>query len=324
MNSLEKIKEPVSNELQEFEKYFSSYMKSNVALLNIITNYVLKRKGKQMRPILVLLTAKMLGGISKSTFYAASLIELMHTATLIHDDVVDESYQRRNFWSVNALWRNKISVLVGDYLLSKGLLLSIEHSEFEFLRTVSEAVKEMSEGELLQIEKARNLDISEELYFSIIKKKTAALISACSVSGAQSAKASPDDVNNMKVFGESLGIAFQIKDDIFDYNPENKTGKPYGNDLREKKITLPLLYALNKSEKHEKKQILKYVASGNILNSQIAIVNDFVRKYKGFDYASAKMDEYRQRATDVLSTMPENEARKSLFDFVEFVTNRKS
>ena len=261
MVSLNQIKTPVKEELNEFEKYFHDYMKSHVSLLNIITRYVLKSKGKQMRPLLVLLSAKLIGKVNISTFHAASLIELMHTATLIHDDVVDESYQRRGYLSVNALWRNKISVLVGDYLLAKGLLLAIDNSEFELLRTVSDAVKEMSEGELLQIEKARKLDINEDLYFEIIRKKTAMLIAASSAGGALSAGANPEETLRMKTFGESLGIAFQIKDDLFDYSAGNKTGKPAGNDIREKKVTLPLIFALKQATSSEKRKILKIVAS---------------------------------------------------------------
>jgi octaprenyl-diphosphate synthase len=322
MSSLELIKSPVKEELKEFEKYFNGYMKSRVALLNIITKYVLKSKGKQMRPMLVFLSAKLFGTISKSTFNAASQIELMHTATLIHDDVVDESYERRGFLSINALWRNKISVLVGDYLLAKGLLLAVDNSEFEVLRTVTDAVKEMSEGELLQIEKARKLDIREELYFEIIQKKTAVLIAACAKSGAQSGGAGPVDVEKMKQFGQAIGIAFQIKDDLFDYNPENKTGKPAGNDIREKKITLPLIFALNQVSASDKKKILKIVASKDPGKTQLNTVVEFVKKNGGFDYAVKKMNEYKQQAIDILNSFPENEARTSLFEFVNYVTSR--
>ncbi len=322
MVSLNQIKAPVKDELGEFENYFKDYVKSNVALLNIITRYVLKSKGKQMRPLLVFLTAKLIGKVNPSTFHAASLIELMHTATLIHDDVVDESYQRRGFLSVNALWRNKISVLIGDYLLAKGLLLAVDNSEFELLRTVSDAVKEMSEGELLQIEKARKLDINEDLYFEIIRKKTAMLIAASSVGGALSAGASKEDAMKMKTFGESLGIAFQIKDDLFDYAAGNKTGKPAGNDIREKKVTLPLIYALKQATSSEKRKILKIVASKEPGNTGLNIVVEFVKVKGGFDYAVSKMEEYKNKAIDILNSFPQNDARTALQNFVIYATNR--
>ncbi len=322
MVSLNQIKAPVKDELGEFENYFKDYVKSNVALLNIITRYVLKSKGKQMRPLLVFLTAKLIGKVNPSTFHAASLIELMHTATLIHDDVVDESYQRRGFLSVNALWRNKISVLIGDYLLAKGLLLAVDNSEFELLRTVSDAVKEMSEGELLQIEKARKLDINEDLYFEIIRKKTAMLIAASSVGGALSAGASKEDAMKMKTFGESLGIAFQIKDDLFDYAAGNKTGKPAGNDIREKKVTLPLIYALKQATSSEKRKILKIVASKEPGNTGLNIVVEFVKVKGGFDYAVSKMEEYKNKAIDILNSFPQNDAQTALHNFVIYATNR--
>ncbi len=322
MASIDFIKAPVKIELKEFENYFNSYMKSRVPLLNIITKYVLKSKGKQMRPMLVLLSAKLFGKVTNSTFHAASLIELMHTATLIHDDVVDESYERRGFLSVNALWRNKISVLVGDYLLAKGMLLAVDNSEFQVLRTVSDAVKEMSEGELLQIEKARKLDIREELYFEIIQKKTAVLIAACSKSGAQSANANTEDVEKMKQFGQAIGIAFQIKDDLFDYNPDNKTGKPAGNDIREKKITLPLIYALNQADSGEKRKILKIVASKDPGKAQLKTVVEFVKNNGGFDYAVKRMEEFKQQSIDILKSFPDNDAKASLYEFVNYVTSR--
>jgi len=322
MASLNQIKISVKDELNEFESYFHAYMKSHVPLLNIITKYVLKSKGKQMRPILVLLSAKLFGKVTPSTFHAASLIELMHTATLIHDDVVDESYQRRGFLSVNALWRNKISVLVGDYLLAKGLLLSVDNSEFELLKIVSEAVKEMSEGELLQIEKARKLDINEDLYFEIIKKKTAMLIAVSSASGALSAGASTEETLRMKNFGESLGIAFQIKDDIFDYSAGNKTGKPAGNDIREKKVTLPLIYALKQSSGNEKKQILRIVASKEPGAIELKTVVDFVNAKGGFDYAVKRMEDYKNNAIKILNSFPQNNARTALQKFVIYAANR--
>jgi len=322
MASLDQIKAPVKEELKEFEKYFGQYMKSNVSLLDIIIKYVLKSKGKQMRPMLVLLSAKLFGEITTDTFHAASMIELMHTATLIHDDVVDESYKRRGMFSVNALWRNKISVLIGDYLLAKGMLLAVDNSAFDSLRIVSDAVKEMSEGELLQIEKARKLDISEELYFEIIRKKTAVLIAACSASGAQTAKASTGNIQKIKSMGESIGIAFQIKDDLFDFIPGNKTGKSAGNDIREKKITLPLIYALHQVSSAEKKQILKIISSKSPSKTQLKSVIEFVEKKGGFEYAAKRMDEYKMKATDILMSFPESLARASLLEFVEYVTSR--
>jgi octaprenyl-diphosphate synthase len=235
MSALKQIKAPVADEMAQFEKYFKKSMRSKVALLDIITNYIIRRKGKQMRPLFVFLTAKLLGNINQSTHHAAALIELMHTATLVHDDVVDESYQRRGFFSINALWKNKISVLVGDYLLSRGLLLAVHNEEFQLLKIVSDAVKEMAEGELLQMEKARSLNTDESVYFDIIRKKTATLLAACTAAGAKSAGGTDEQVELMKQFGENIGIAFQIKDDLFDYQSDNNSGKPSGNDIQEKK-----------------------------------------------------------------------------------------
>ena len=255
MGSLTEIKQPIQQYLSVFEKKFRDSMLSSVPLLNIITRYIVKRKGKQMRPMFVFLSAKLVGDVNDSTFTAASLIELLHTATLVHDDVVDDSNKRRGFFSINALWKNKIAVLVGDYLLSRGLLLSLENEEFDLLKIVSNATKEMSEGELLQIEKARKLDIEEDIYFEIIRKKTASLIASCCAAGASSVKAKEDDIERIRLFGELTGIAFQIKDDLFDYEKTNATGKPAGIDIKEQKMTLPLIYTLNNcSSKNKKSQ----------------------------------------------------------------------
>jgi octaprenyl-diphosphate synthase len=276
MSSLNRIKAPIAAEMVEFERYFKHSMRSKVPLLDIITNYIIRRKGKQMRPIFVFLSAKLIGNINKSTFHAAALIELLHTATLVHDDVVDESYQRRGFFSINALWKNKISVLVGDYLLSKGLLLAVENEEFQLLKIVSDAVKEMAEGELLQIEKARKLNTNEAIYFDIIEKKTATLLASCTAAGAKSANASPEQIEMMKQFGKNIGIAFQIKDDLFDYQLVNDTGKPSGNDLQEKKITLPLLYTLNHSSLADSKRIKKVIQKHNFSSDSFVEVIQFV------------------------------------------------
>ncbi len=323
MSGLAKIKEPVKTEMDLFEKHFRISMKSKVPLLDIITHYIIRRKGKQMRPLFVFLSAKTLGEINQATYTAASLIELLHTATLIHDDVVDESYERRGFFSINALWRNKIAVLVGDYLLSKGLLLSIENNEFDLLKIVSTAVREMSEGELLQIEKARKLDITEEVYFEIITKKTASLISSCAACGARSVNAGDPMVQRMSEFGKLTGIAFQIKDDIFDYDTGSKIGKPTGNDIKEKKMTLPLIYALNQASSSEKKEIIRIVKNRNAQPDKIYDVIDFVNQKQGIQYAYDTMNDYKNRAIRLLDEIPESESKKALIQLVEFTTTRK-
>ncbi len=258
MSELKLIREPIQKELEEFEEHFKTVMKSSVPLLDVITNYILRRKGKQLRPTFVFLTSSMLGGINTSSYTAASMIELLHTASLVHDDVVDESYERRGFFSLNALWRSKIAVLFGDYLLSKGLLLSVERQEYELLKIVSEAVREMSEGELLQLRKSRKLNITMEEYYEVIRKKTAALIAACTASGATAVSKDEDIIARMKAFGENAGVAFQIKDDLFDYNRNGKIGKPTGNDIKEKKMTLPLIYALQQCPSIRKEQNYPY------------------------------------------------------------------
>jgi octaprenyl-diphosphate synthase len=322
MDTLAKIKGPVEGELKEFNRSFRDYLKSKAPLLNIITSYVIRNKGKQMRPLFVLLTAKQCGGITPSSYNAASLIELMHTATLIHDDVVDESYERRGIFSVNALWRNKIAVLVGDFLLAKGLLLAVDNSEHELLRIVSDAVREMSEGELLQIQKARKLDISEELYTEIIRKKTAVLIASCAACGAKSSGAGNETVEKMYKFGEAVGMAFQVRDDLFDYYAGNKSGKPAGNDIREKKVTLPLIYALRQSPENEKKAILRIVKRGDPTLLQVNEVVEFVKKYGGFEYSTQVMDSYRNTALEILHSMPSNDATEALVALVHYTTSR--
>lgn len=309
--------------MQAFEKHFRSSMKSTVPLLDKITHYIVKRKGKQMRPMFVFLSAKLFGETNESTYTAASLIELLHTATLVHDDVVDESYKRRGFFSINALWKNKIAVLVGDYLLSRGLLLSVEKNEFELLRIVSHSVRLMSEGELLQIEKARKLDIKEEVYFDIIRKKTATLIASCCATGAESAKQNAEVVEKMRQFGEYVGICFQIKDDLFDYGSSDKIGKPLGIDIKEKKMTLPLIHALSKANKSEAKRVISIVKNNNNDNKKVAKVIQFVFDNGGIEYATEKMIEFKDKALKILKEFPENEARNSLEGLVLYTVNRE-
>ncbi len=323
MKLINLIKAPIKEEIKEFENFFKSYLKTKVSLLDIIMNYIISKKGKQMRPILVFLSAKLNGKITKSTFYAASLIELLHTATLVHDDVVDESYKRRGFFSVNALWKNKVAVLIGDYLLAKGLLLATEKEEFELLKIVSNVVKEMSEGELLQIEKSKKLDINEEIYFEIIRKKTAILISACTQSGANSVNGKKEDIEKLKNFGIYLGMAFQIKDDLFDYQKTNLIGKPTGNDLKEKKLTLPIIFVLkNFSEKNRKKVIRKIKKYHNDRNKMNEII-EMVKKNGGLEYAEKIMIEYKNKAISILNEFNENDAKKSLMALTEYIVIRK-
>jgi octaprenyl-diphosphate synthase len=323
MITLEQIKEPIASHIDEFEKHFRSSMKSPVPLLDTITRYIVKRKGKQMRPMFVFLSAKVCGEVSESTFRAASLIELLHTATLIHDDVVDDSNERRGFFSLNALWKNKIAVLVGDFLLSKGLLLALEHDEYQLLKIVSNATREMSEGELLQIEKARHLDIEESIYFEIIRKKTASLIASCCASGAKSVNASEEMIQKMHQFGEYVGIAFQIKDDLFDYEKNLSTGKPNGIDIKEKKMTLPLIYMLNNSSWSEKRKAMNIVRNHNNEPEKVAELIRKVNASKGIEYATQKMKEYQAKAFDLLNSFPESPARSSLEQLVIFTTERK-
>lgn len=323
MSELNRIRKPIEKELVVFEKHFRKSIKSSIPLLDVITNYILRRKGKQIRPTFVLLSANMFGPLEESAYTAATLIELLHTASLIHDDVVDESYERRGFFSLNALWRSKIAVLVGDYLLSKGLLLSVERKEYDLLEIVSEAVKQMSEGELLQLRKARKLDITMDQYFEIIEKKTAALIAACTACGARAAGQNGEVIKKFHEFGKNVGIAFQIKDDLFDYQKVNSIGKPVANDIKEKKLTLPLIYALQSAPGSESSKIIRTIRRKSRDASRVDEVIEFVKKYNGLDFASEKMNEYKDRALSILEEFPENESRKSLTDLVNFTVTRK-
>jgi len=309
--------------MENFEEKFKDSMVSKIPLLNRITHYIVRRKGKQMRPMFVFLVAKMVsnGDFKERTYRGASVIELIHTATLVHDDVVDDSHMRRDFFSLNALWKNKIAVLVGDYLLSKGLLLSIDNGDFDILRLISVAVKEMSEGELLQIEKARLLDITEDVYFEIIRQKTATLIAACTAIGATSVDASEEDVRKMHKFGELIGIAFQIKDDLFDYS-EAKIGKPTGIDIKEKKMTLPLIYTLNHCSREEKKWLINSVKNHNKDKKRVKEVIEFVKKNQGIEYTSEKMMEYHKKALAILDEYPDSPYKESLTSMVNYVIER--
>lgn len=322
MLSLDEIKKPIATELNTFEGKFRTSMQSSVPLLDRITHYIVKRKGKQIRPMFVFFSASLCGGIGEATYRGAALVELLHTATLVHDDVVDNSNQRRGFFSVNALWKNKIAVLVGDFLLSKGLLLSINNGDFELLRIVSEAVKQMSEGELLQIEKARRLDIDEKVYYEVIRQKTASLIASCCACGAASAGADAETVEKMRLFGEKVGIAFQIKDDLFDFGTDD-IGKPLGIDIKEKKITLPLIYALNKATESEKRRIINLVKNHNEDSAKVSEIIDFVRDSGGMDYANSQMLKYQQEAFDILNELPDHGSRSALEQLVRFTTERK-
>ncbi|SIR08765.1 octaprenyl-diphosphate synthase [Maribacter ulvicola] len=310
--------------MELFESKFRDSMTSKVALLNRITHYIVNRKGKQMRPMFVFLTAKMLnnGKVNERTYRGASVIELIHTATLVHDDVVDESNKRRGFFSINALWKNKIAVLVGDYLLSKGLLLSIDNEDFDLLKIISVAVREMSEGELLQIEKARRLDITEDVYYDIIRQKTATLIAACCSLGACSVKPESADVETFRKFGELCGMAFQIKDDLFDYGAQ-QIGKPTGIDIKEQKMTLPLIYALNHCTKKEKSWAINSIKNHNKDKKRVKEVIAFVKDKGGLDYAVTKMLQYRDQALELLSTYPESDYKSALELMVNYVVDRK-
>ncbi|WP_072994363.1 polyprenyl synthetase family protein [Pseudozobellia thermophila] len=324
MKIVAQIKDPVNKEMELFETKFREAMSSKVALLNRITYYIVNRKGKQMRPMFVFLTAKLLsnGEVNERTYRGASVIELIHTATLVHDDVVDESSKRRGFFSINALWKNKIAVLVGDYLLSKGLLLSIDNGDFDLLRIISVAVREMSEGELLQIEKARRLDITEAVYYDIIRQKTATLIAACCSLGACSVKPDTEHVETFREFGELCGMAFQIKDDLFDYG-EDKIGKPTGIDIKEQKMTLPLIYTLNHCSKSERRWLINSIKNHNKDKKRVKEVIAFVKDRGGLEYAVEKMLEFKERALAILRSYPESEYRSSLELMVNYVVDRK-
>jgi octaprenyl-diphosphate synthase len=323
MSEIDKIVSPIKQEMKEFEPFFRARLKTEIPLLDIITNYILRRKGKQMRPMLVFLSAKLNGKVTEGTYVAASLIEILHTATLIHDDVVDETYQRRGFFSINALWKSKIAVLVGDYFLSKGLLTALENKQVGVLEIVSNAVKEMSEGELLQIEKSRKLDITEEVYFQVIQKKTASLIASCTASGAHSVGATDEEIDRMRQFGQNLGIAFQIRDDLFDYEKNGWIGKPTGNDLKEKKITLPLIYALNQSDATERRKILKTIRQHHKDEKKVQEIIDWVAQKGGLEYARAKMMEFSEKALKLLDHYPESEVKPAMKALVEYTITRK-
>lgn len=322
MNSVQEIKAPIKEELETFETHFRESMKSEVPLLNKITHYIVKRKGKQMRPMFVFLSAKVFGEVKNATYTAASLIELLHTATLVHDDVVDDANERRGYFSLNALWKNKIAVLVGDYLLSRGLMTTVEADQQEILRIVSRSVERMSEGELLQMEKARLLNLTEETYYRVISHKTASLISACCEAGAFSTNASDEERQKMKSFGESVGMAFQIKDDLFDYGDGVNTGKATGIDIQERKLTLPLIHTLANSDKKTKKRLSKMIKKRNKDRRMVEEVIDMVRSNGGLDYAREQMESFKQKALEELYSLPDNEARRGLEGLVTFTTER--
>ena len=324
MKTVELIKLPIKNEMELFEKKFSNLMISNVSLLNRITHYVVNRKGKQMRPMFVFLSAKIISSeiVSDKVFRAASIIELIHTATLIHDDIVDSSNMRRGFFSLNALWKNKIAVLVGDFLLSKGMLLCIDNDDFDLLKIISNSVKDMSEGELLQIEKARKLDIDEQTYFDIITKKTASLIASCCALGAAASNGSNEKIEFFRKLGEKVGIAFQLKDDLFDYGSK-KIGKPIGVDLKEKKLTLPIIYAINNSSKLKKRWLMNSIKNHNKDSKVIKEVIDYVKDIGGIEYTTSKLMSYHQSALSDLKKLDDSEYKKSLKKLINYVIERE-
>ena len=318
---LNKIKDPISGELQKFESHFRDAMKSNVPLLDKIMHYIVQKKGKQVRPMLVFLCAKTCGEINNSTYTAASLIELVHTASLVHDDVVDDSSMRRGAFSINALWKNKIAVIVGDYLLTKGLFIALDNDEFEQLKILSKAVQQITEGEMLQMEKARRLDIKEDVYFDIIKQKTASLIAASCKAGAVSSSKDEKVIEAIHLFGEEIGIAFQIKDDIFDYGT-NFIGKPRGIDIKEKKMTLPLIYALNKAEPSVKKKFIRYIKKDSKNKAKVKEIIDYVLQSGGIEYAQEKMMNYKASALSRIEFIPNSPAKESLLALVDFIVER--
>jgi octaprenyl-diphosphate synthase len=322
MPILAEIRKPVEKEMSQFESYFNRTMKSEIPLLKIILNYILRRKGKQMRPLLVFLTAGLNGKISEPTYVAATLIELLHTASLVHDDVVDDAHERRGSLSINALWNSKIAVLVGDYMLSRGMAISLEKKRYDLLEIVSGAVRSMSEGELLQLQKSRKMNIKEEDYYRIIRSKTAALIAACTACGAKSVTEDPETIRKMKDFGENIGIAFQIKDDLLDYEPNGLTGKLTGNDIKERKITLPLIHALENASLPVKRHILSIVKNRKKTKTEITEVIDFVRSSGGPEYTENKMNLYRDKALEILVSYPDSEIRESLKKFVNYTASR--
>jgi octaprenyl-diphosphate synthase len=323
LSQIDIIKQPIANELDLFENKFKQAMKSNVALLDTIMTYIVKRKGKQVRPMFVFYCAKLFDNVNDATYRGASLVELLHTATLVHDDVVDDSDERRGFFSINALWKNKIAVLVGDYLLSKGLLLAIKNKDFNLLEIVSTAVEQMSEGELLQIEKARNLNLSEEIYFDIIRKKTASLIASCCAIGAASAGANAEQIEQMRLFGECIGIAFQIKDDLLDYGDDD-IGKPTGIDLKEKKLTLPIIYTINNADKATRNYIINSIKNHNTNKSRVAEVIKYVNEHDGIAYTRKVMIDYKEKALAILASQQNREIAEKLAMLVEYIIDRKN
>lgn len=319
---VKKAKNLLREELNDFETKFAESVKSKNQLLDKIMRFIIKRKGKQMRPMFVFLSAKLAGEVNEQTYRTASLIELLHTATLVHDDVVDDADRRRGFFSLNALWKNKIAVLVGDYLLSKGLLLSLDNNDFRILKIVSNAVKEMSEGELLQIEKTRKLNIQEDIYFEIIRSKTASLLASACAAGAWSASENEDLTQKLHDFGECIGISFQIKDDLFDYGHDN-IGKPVGIDIKEKKMTLPLIYTLQKVDKSTRSKIIYIVKNKNTDRQKVNEVIEIVKKEGGLVYAKEKMIHYQQKALEILDSFPESDAKEAMLDLVQYISDRK-
>ncbi len=316
------IQRPIEQELKAFESHFREAMRSPAPLLDRITYYIVRRKGKQVRPMFVFLAAQLCGGVNASTYSAASLVELLHTATLVHDDVVDDAYERRGFFSINALWKNKVAVLVGDYLFSQGMLLALKNQEYRLLEIVSDAVKAMSEGELLQIEKARRLDIEEPVYYEIIRQKTASLIASACAAGAASANKDEQVIETMRRFGEKIGIAFQIRDDLFDFGDED-VGKPLGIDIKEKKLTLPLIYALKHAPASRRRHIISLIRRHSEDATKVREVIEFVKQSGGLEYGRQAMLDYREQAFHILHTFPHSEARQALEDLVVFVTERK-
>jgi octaprenyl-diphosphate synthase len=323
MSTINKIKSPIEQELKDFEPYFNKSLKSDIPLLSTILNFIYRSKGKQLRPIFVFLSAKLHGETNEFSQLAACSVELLHTATLVHDDVVDESYERRGTFSVNALWRNKLAVLVGDYILAKGLQLQLEHQKYNFLHLISRAVQDMAEGEILQMKKSRKLDITDETYFEIIRKKTASLIATSMAIGAASVTANEEVVEKMYRIGQDVGIAFQIKDDIFDYQSKGIIGKPTGNDIKEKKITLPLLYVLNNSQSSERKRILGLIKHKNKNSVVVKELIQMVTEKGGLEYAETKMNEFKEKAINGLMEFDDCEARQSLIELMEYITTRK-
>ncbi|MBO9637776.1 MAG: polyprenyl synthetase family protein [Siphonobacter aquaeclarae] len=319
--SIQQIQAPINAEMKAFEGKFRAFMKSDVMLLDQIMNYIVRRKGKQIRPMFVFLSAGTCGTINESTYRGASLIELVHTASLVHDDVVDDSNYRRGFFSVNALWKNKIAVLVGDYLLSRSLFLAVDNEDFDFLKLINRAVKEMSEGELMQIEKARRLDITEDVYFEIIRQKTATLIAACCATGARSVGMTAELVERMRLFGEKVGIAFQIKDDLFDYG-DAEIGKPVGIDIKEKKMTLPLIYALQQADWMTKRKVIRTIKNDSENPKKVGEVIDFVKQSGGIQYATQVMKRYVDEALHILTDFPASAYRESLVNLVKFTIER--